>query len=57
MLATHEYHLWLDNEEWYDIADDGTVTLTDKAPAEARISYEKFQELCKKEKELGLCII
>ena len=33
---------WQKNEEWFEVDDEGVVTLTDKATPEAIESFEKY---------------
>ncbi len=35
---------WLDDEQWYRV-DEGRYVLTDKAPKEARHSFEQWEKL------------
>ena len=55
-MVGHEYFIWQDNEDWFYFDDEtGEPHLTDKAPDEARESFEKYQELVKKSRETGIC--
>lgn len=39
-------HYWMSNDEWFDFTDDEEAApyLTEKAPPEARDSFERFLE-------------
>ena len=51
------YFHWKTNPEWYDYDENEKPYLTDKAPKEARESFEKYLDLKEREKETGLKII
>ncbi|MGN0536605.1 MAG: hypothetical protein ACI4M3_01340 [Acutalibacteraceae bacterium] len=47
------YLYWKTNPEWYDYDENEKEYLTDKAPKEAKESFEKYLALRQKEKETG----
>lgn len=44
MTADASLFLWQRDDAWWDYDKDGHVVLTDKAPQQARESYEKFKK-------------
>lgn len=44
MTADKSLFFWNQNDEWWDYDKDGKIFLTDKAPEEARKSYEAFKK-------------
>lgn len=45
MMTTDEaLFYWQTNKDWYIVDDEGNVTLTDKAPEEAKESYRRYVE-------------
>lgn len=56
MMVSGIYSYWMTNQEWFYYDDEtGEPHLTDKAPEEAKESFEKYMELVKKSKETGIC--
>ena len=53
MTADRSLFIWNKNDEWWDYDKDGKVVLTDKAPEEAKKSFEKY---CNKMKAIGISI-
>ena len=51
------YLYWKLNLEWYDYDENEHEYLTDKAPKEARESFEKYLALRQREKETGIKIL
>ena len=47
MTSDKSLFLWNKNDDWWDYDEKGKVFLTDKAPKEARESYEKFMKKVK----------
>ena len=54
-MLSDKYFIWHENHDWYYIDDEGMPHLTDKAPEEAKKSFEEYMELVKKSKETGIC--
>ena len=48
---------WKSNPEWYDYDENEEPYLTEKAPPEARKTFEKYLEVKRREKETGVKII
>ena len=53
---------WKTNEDWYHFdSDTGGLVVNDDAPQKAKDSYNKYrqkiEEICRREKELGIRIM
>ena len=57
MVNGEVYLYWMTNSKWYDYDENENPYLTDKAPEKARVSFQKYCELKKKEKETGVRIL
>ena len=51
LVNANKYLFWRTNREWYDYDENEEIYLTDKAPEEARQSYQNYLDIVKKQKE------
>ena len=58
MVSNAKEHLfWSTNPDWYDYDENEQPYLTDKAPEEAKKSFEQYLMLIKRQKSLTSRII
>lgn len=57
MVKGDAYLYWMTNSDWYDYDENEKPYLTDKAPEKAKVSFEKYLALKKREKESGIRIM
>lgn len=50
MTTDKSLFLWNKDDSWWDYNEEGDVVLTDRAPKEARESFEKYKEKIKSTK-------
>lgn len=56
-MTSADIRFWKSNHEWYDYDENDEPYLTEKAPPEARESFEKLMEFLKEEEQTGIHII
>ncbi len=47
----HQFLYWKTNPDWYDYDENEKPYLTDKAPEEAKESFQNYLELIERQKE------
>ena len=52
LVNADKYLFWRTNREWYDYDENEEIYLTDKAPEEARESYQNYLDIIEEQKKV-----